>query len=96
LRYTTAAANADIYDTFVYGREAMGTIALNAEHTSDIYKMYDRTPSPIELISHAPGSAGAGDPYNEIASIAWKCWFAAEVLNANWLSRIRSGASLLT
>jgi N4-gp56 family major capsid protein len=96
LRYTTTSTAIDLYDIFVYGKEAVGTISLNAEHTTDAYKMYDTVPSPIQLISHAPGSAGAGDPYNEIATIAWKAWWAAEVLNGKWLTRIRSGSDNLT
>lgn len=96
IRYTSTSTGADLYDSFIYGREAVGTISLNAEHTTDVYRMYDSTPSPIELISHAPGSAGAGDPYNEIATIAWKVWFAGAVLNGKWLTRLRTGASDLS
>jgi len=96
LRYTTTETAANLYDTFIYGREAVGTISLNAEHTTDAYRMYDTTPSPIDLISHAVGSAGSGDPYNEIATIAWKCWFAGEVLNDLWLARLRTGAKDLS
>ena len=96
LRYTTTKTAIDLYDIFVYGKEAVGTIGLNAEHTTDTYKMYDTVPSPIQLISHAPGSAGSGDPYNEIATIAWKAWWAAEVLNGTWLTRIRAGSDNLT
>ena len=92
LRATGGVTAIDLYDTFIYAKEAVGTIALNSEHTTSSYKMYDSVPSPIQLISHAPGSAGAGDPYNEIATIAWKAWFAAEVLNGKWLTRIRTGA----
>jgi len=96
LRYTTTSTAANLYDTFIYGREAVGSISLNAEHTTDSYKMYDRVPSPIQLINHGVGSAGAGDPYNEIATIAWKCWFAGEVLNDLWLTRLRTGATDLS
>ena len=92
LRATGGVTSIDLYDTFIYGKEAVGTISLNAEHTTKSYKMYDEVPSPIQLISHAPGSAGAGDPYNEIATIAWKAWWAAEVLNGTWLTRLRTGA----
>jgi N4-gp56 family major capsid protein len=95
LRSTGGVTAIDLYDTFIYGKEAVGTISLNAEHTTDSYKMYDTVPSPIQLISHAPGSAGAGDPYNEIATIAWKAWWAAEILNVKWLTRIRTGAMSL-
>jgi N4-gp56 family major capsid protein len=95
LRYTSTATAIDLYDTFIYGKEAVGTISLNQEYNTDIRKMYDSVYSPVELISHAPGSAGAGDPYNEIATIAWKAWWAAEVLNGTWLTRIRSGSTKL-
>lgn len=96
LRYTGGVTAIDLYDTFIYGKEAVGTISLNDEHTASTYKMYDQVPSPIQLISHAPGSAGAGDPYNEIATIAWKAWWAAEVLNGKWLTRLRTGSMDLT
>lgn len=94
LRYTTTATAADIYHSFVYGREAVGSIGLGEEHAKEIYEMYDRVPT-VELIQHGPGSAGAGDPYNEIATIAWKSWFAGKILNQNWIYHIQTGASAL-
>lgn len=96
LRYTLANTSADIYSTFIYGQEAVGTIGLNANHTTSSYKMYDTTPSPIQLITHAAGSGGTSDPFSEIATIAWKSWFAAEVLNDSWLVEVRTGASDLS
>ncbi len=92
LRFTTANTAADIYDTFIYGRESVGTVGLGQEHTSSIQKMYDTIPT-VQLIQHLPGSAGSGDPYNEIGTVAWKAWHAGTVLNGAWLMRLRSGAS---
>jgi N4-gp56 family major capsid protein len=95
LRYTTTITALDIYDTFIYGREAVGTVSLGAEHTASPKVMYDSIPT-VDLIQHGAGSAGAADPYNEIITLAWKAWFVGAVLNGNWLSRLRTGASDLS
>lgn len=95
LRFTSTKTAADLYDSFIYGRESVGSIGLGMEHTTDIKMMYDTIPT-VEVIQHGPGSAGAGDPYNEIATLAWKAWFAGAVLNGAWLMRLRSGASDLS
>jgi hypothetical protein len=48
--------------------------------------MYDpKNPPGVLPIYHPPGSSGIFDPYNEMASLAWKAWFAAKILNANWI-----------
>lgn len=94
LRYTTTKTAADVYDSFIYGKEAIGSIGLGEQHAKQIYQMYDRVPA-VELIQHAPGSSGVGDPFNEVGSLAWKAWFAMKVLNPSWLVRVRSGASRL-
>jgi N4-gp56 family major capsid protein len=82
----------DIYYTYVYGKEAVGTVGLGEDHTEEIYLMGDRPPA-IEVINHPVGSSGVGDPYNEVGSVAWKSWFAGQILNASWLVEIQSCAS---
>lgn len=77
----------DVYSTFVYGREAVGSVGLGENHAEEIYRMGDRPPA-IEVISHAVGSSGVGDPYNEVGSVAWKAWFAGAILNSAWLWEI--------
>jgi N4-gp56 family major capsid protein len=94
LRYTTTETAANLYDTFIYGREALGTVGLGEQHTNGVNMMYDTIPA-VELIQHGPGSAGAGDPYNEIATIAWKAWFAGAILNHNWIMEVKTGATAL-
>lgn len=79
----------DVYSTFIYGKEAVGTVGLGENHTKESYMMGDRVPA-IQLISKAVGSAGAGDPFNEVGSLAWKAWFAGKILNQNWLWNIKS------
>lgn len=85
----SSATSHHVYSSFIYGREAIGSIGLGENHAKEIYQMYDRVPA-VELISHKPGSSGVADPFNEMGSIAWKSWFAAKRLNENWLVRINT------
>ena len=94
LRGASAILN-DVYATFIYGKEAIGSVGLGENHTKEIYMMGDRLPA-IELIQKKPGSSGIGDMYNEVGSIAWKTWFAGKILNNDWLYEVRTGASNLT
>jgi hypothetical protein len=58
--------------------------------------MYDpMKPPAVELIVHQPGTSGIFDMYNEMGSLAWKTWFAAKTLNADWGVKVRTGASKL-
>ena len=85
----TSAVLHDVYSTFIYGREAVGSIGLGENHAKEIYMMYDRVPT-VELIYHKPGSSGVADPFNEQGTLAWKSWFAAKRLNENWLAKIQT------
>lgn len=86
----------DVYTSYVYGREAVGTVGLGNMHASTSYEMYNpKYPPAVEVIFKPAGSAGAGDPYNEVSSLAWKSWFVAKILNAGWIVKIRSLATKL-
>ena len=85
----------DAYKTFIYGREAVGSVGLGENHAEEIYRMGDR-PAAIEVIRKAVGSAGAGDPLNEIGTLAWKAWHAGKILNENWIWEVQTLASDLT
>jgi N4-gp56 family major capsid protein len=78
-----------VYTSFIYGREAVGSVGLGENHAKEIYMMYDRVPT-VELIYHKPGTSGIADMYNERGSLAWKAWFAGKVLNANWVVPVRT------
>lgn len=78
-----------VYTSFIYGREAVGSIGLGEQHAKEIYMMYDRVPT-VEIIYHKPGSSGVADPFNEQGSLAWKSWFAGKVLNGNWVVPVRT------
>ena len=85
---TTAgsAINNSVYSSFVYGREAIGTVALGDEFHQDISMGGDVIPA-IEVVS-SPKQVSVADPYGEISVLTWKAWFAAKVLNGNWTYEI--------
>lgn len=85
----------DVYSTFIYGKEAIGTIGLGENHTKEIYLMGTRIPT-VELIVKQPGSSGIADMYNEVGSIAWKSWYAGKILNSNWVIKLETLASDLS
>ena len=82
----------DVYDSYIVGMDAIGSVGLGEMHTKEIYQSGDRLPA-VEMIQHAAGSSGIGDPLNEITSIGWKGWLVGKVLNTNWAYKIRTLAS---
>lgn len=84
----------DVYDTFVYGQEAVGTVGLGNMHATNSYEMYNpKTPPAVEIIYKPLGSAGVMDPYNEAASLSWKAWHVGQILNQGWIVKIRSASA---
>ena len=95
LRMTSG--DVDVYSSFIYGKEAVGSVGLGNMHATTSSEMYNpRKPPAVELIVHQPGSSGIFDMYNEMGSIAWKAFFAGKILNGNWIAKVRTGASVLT
>lgn len=100
---TTSATNlfqglstgfADVYWSFVYGKEAVGSVGVGQEFNTQITEMYNPAkPQAVEIIYHRPGSSGVADPYNEVGSIAWKAWFGGKILNPNWIRAVISLAT---
>jgi N4-gp56 family major capsid protein len=85
----------DVYSTYIYGKEAIGSVGLGRTFAANSTEGYDpKKPNGVELIYKPVGTVGT-DLYNEVASIAWKAWWAGAVLNANWVTKLRSGASKL-
>lgn len=91
----TGNTSNDVYSTYIYGKEAVGSVGLGNLHATTSYEMYDpKNPPAVELIVKPVGTVGT-DLYNEVSSVAWKAWFAGKVLNAGWIVKIRSLASVL-
>lgn len=84
----------DVYTISIYGEDAFGSVNLGKRHTDGVYRAGENKGS-FEMIFKERGSGGTSDPFNEIATLAWKAFFAGAVLNANWSRALRVGATNL-
>ena len=82
----------DVYNSYIYGIDAVGTVGLGENHTKEIYMTGDRLPA-VELIQHARGTSGVGDPLNEVVSVGWKGWLVGKILQNDWLVKVNTLAS---
>lgn len=89
------ATNANLYTIVIYGQGAYGSVGFGQSHGDGIYRAGDERPA-IEMIVKGLGSSGAGDPFDEISTIAWKSFHAGAALNANFSRAIRVAATDLT
>lgn len=90
----STATRFDLYNTVIYGRDCLGSVGFGEEHVKETYTAGDKLPA-IMVINHARGSAGAGDPLNELSTLGWKTWHAGAVLNSNWGRVVRHAAHVL-
>lgn len=85
----TSVDTNDLYTSYVYGKEAVGSIGLGEEHAKEIYTMYDPArPPTVELIYHKPGTSGIADIFKEVGAIAWKAWFGGKILDGRWIVKV--------
>ena len=84
----TSVDTNDLYTSYIYGKEAIGTIGLGDEYPTSTGIMYENKPQPIELIVHKPGSSGVADIFKEVGAIAWKAWFGGKILNSTWVTKV--------
>lgn len=94
LRDSGGAGAADLYTAIILGKEAFGSVGFGMEHVKDSYKAGDTVPT-VQMIFKPFGSAGAGDPLDEISTLSWKAWHAGAQLNADWSRGLRIGARKL-
>lgn len=90
---STDGATVDIYNTVIYGEEALGSVGLDREHVKESYVAGDQLPA-IMVMPVEPG--GVADPMKEGKGLAWKSWHVAKVLNSNWSRCLRTGANRIT
>ena len=83
----------DLYTSILLGKDAHGSVGLDSMMTKEVYMAGDRLPG-VMMIAHDRGTAGPADPLNEVSSLGWKSWHAAQILNPNWVRRILHCATL--
>lgn len=77
---TTESSTVTIYHTYVFGRDAYGTVNLEGQEG---YRIYVKNPGPNST----------NDPLDIYSTVGWKAFFATKVLNANWIINIKTGAT---
>jgi N4-gp56 family major capsid protein len=77
-----ASGYGDVYNTWVLGKGYFGTVKVSA--------------LPARVIVKEPGSAGAMDPLDQVATVGYKMNFAAAILNQNNGVLIRHQTSSFT
>jgi len=74
---STTGTVADVYASVAVGLHAYGTVRLDNK--------------TIEMIIKALGSAGTADPLDQLASMGWKAWHVAKILNDAFMIRLEHG-----
>lgn len=92
---STGGSVIDTYATCVFGMDSFGSVGLGMRHADGIYRAGENQ-GAFDIIFHPRGSGGAADPFDELATLAWKAFYAGAVLNANWSRTLRTGATNLT
>ena len=87
------ATNIDTYTTVIYGMDYSGSVGLRQQQTVGNFTAGMDNPDVIEVIVQGLGSGGTSDPLREISTLAYKVWYAGNVLNANWGRNLISGAT---
>lgn len=69
-----------VYDTYVFGKNAYGTVSLDNQPGNRIYV---KTPGPQDT----------SNPLDVYSTVGWKAYFAVKTLNSAWIQVIKSAAS---
>lgn len=92
----TSVDTNDLYTSYVYGQEAVGSIGLGEEHATDTYMMYEPSRPRAVDVYYVPAKPSVADPYGEVSLIAWKAWFGGKILNGTWIVKLVTLAKDLT
>lgn len=79
---STSGTNADVYPLIVVAKNAYGLVPLKGARAM--------TPTVLN-----PGTPSKSDPLGQVGYVGWKTYYAAKVLNENWLARLEVGATAI-
>jgi N4-gp56 family major capsid protein len=76
------STNIDVYPLIIIAKEAYGLVPLKGKNSI--------TPTVLN-----PGTPSKSDPLGQVGFVGWKTYFAAKILNENWIARLEVGATSL-
>lgn len=76
----TVSSTVTIYETYIFGKNAYGTVSLDNQPGN---KIYVKTPGP----------QSTANPLDIYSTVGWKAFFAVKTLNAAWIIRLQTGAT---
>jgi N4-gp56 family major capsid protein len=76
------STNLDVYPLIIIAKEAYGLVPLKGKNSI--------TPTVLN-----PGTPSKSDPLGQVGFVGWKTYFAAKILNENWIARLEVGATSL-
>lgn len=76
----SGSSGANVYTTFVFGKNAYGTVSLENQPGNRIYVK-------------TPGVGDTSNPLDIYSTVGWKSFFAVKTLNSNWIIAIQTGAT---
>ena len=86
---STSGSAADVYPILFFGEDAFGVTPLRS-------KMVDaKSNMPITPMVLNPGTPSKSDPLAQRGYVSWKAYFAALILNQEWMARLEVAASAL-
>ena len=77
-----SAAAVDVYPIIIIGKEAYGLVPLKGRNAI--------TPTVLN-----PGTPSKSDPLGQVGFVGWKTYFAAKILNENWIARLEVAATAI-
>ena len=79
--FSTSTTNvANVYSTFIFGKNAYGVINLGS------------ITAPMVIVKN-PGPNDTSNPLNMFSTVGWKMPFATKTLNSNWVIEIKSSTA---
>jgi N4-gp56 family major capsid protein len=76
----TTAGVANVYETYIFGKNAYGVVNLGS------------ITAPTVIVKN-PGPNDTSNPLNMFSTVGWKMPFATKTLNANWIIRIATSTA---
>ncbi len=81
----------DVYETFIYGREAVGLVGLGDEIMPTVMLGGPETAQQpaIQVFAVPPSDVSVANPYGEVGLLSVKWWFAGKILSEPWIWNIK-------